>query len=109
MATQEVSKIIRKHYVEVTSEKNGKPSTSIVEVARNSSIEHYPPEIVIYENKLAKGAKAGTSEYWVAVKDFIPSKRVSSKEAMSAILSELHKNPSMSVEELARKYNVEIQ
>ena len=74
-----IEKVIRKHYVEV----NGQA----VEVRGTSSPEQYAKSVTVYENKLAKGAKAGTSEYWVAPEDFIPAKRVSTKESVQNMLA----------------------
>lgn len=96
---QEVSKIIRKHYVEVKGE--------LIEVRSTSSPEQYEKNTTVFENKLAKGAKAGTSEYWVKPEDFIPAKRASSTAVKSAMLADI--KAGMSVEELATKYNIEVQ
>lgn len=71
---------VRKNYAEL---KDG----TLVEIKNIANPEQYPKSVTVYENKLAKGAKAGQSEYSVASEDFIPAKRVSTKESVQTMLA----------------------
>lgn len=90
MKTVAIEKVIRKHFVEV----DGKA----IEVKQTSDPTLYSDDIAVYENKLAKGAKAGTSEYWVAVSDHIPAKRTSTKDSVANMLAS-----GMTAEEIVAK------
>lgn len=87
---------VAKHFVEQDGNQ--------VEVRQNSTIDHYGKDVVVYENTLKKGDKAGTPEYWVAVKDHVPSKRTAKADAILAdALS------GMSAKELQAKYGKAVQ
>lgn len=75
-----------------------------VEVRHNSTIDHYGDDVVIYQNTLKKGPKAGTPEYWVAVKDHVPSKRTAKADAILADAL-----AGMSAKELQAKYGKAVQ
>lgn len=74
-----VQSIIRKLYVEA----NGQ----LVEVKQIDNVDDYPKTVTVYTKELVKGAKAGQSIYCVAVADFIPKKRVSTKESVANMLA----------------------
>lgn len=93
-----VNKIVRKLYIEIDN--------NLIEVKKNLTIDHYPKETLIFENKLSKGSRAGESEYMVKLEDYIPSPR-SASTVKSSMLADMQSG--MSVEELAKKYNVELQ
>lgn len=88
--TVKVESIIRKLYVEA----NGQ----LVEVKQIDNIDDYPKSVTVYSKELVKGAKAGTTTYAVAVEDFIPKKRVSTKESVSNMLAS-----GMTAEEIVAK------
>ena len=79
MSTVSIEKVTRKHFVDVKGE--------LIEVRSTSSPEQYAKGVQVFENKLVKGAKAGTSEYWVRPEDFIPAKRVSAKTTIADLLA----------------------
>lgn len=64
-----INRQVRKNYAEL---KDG----TLVEIKNISDPDQYPKTVTVFENKLAKGAKAGQSEFSVAVTDFIPAVRV---------------------------------
>jgi outer membrane lipoprotein-sorting protein len=76
---QSINKVVRKHYADV----NG----TLVEVRGTASPDQYGKGVIVYENTLAKGAKAGQKEYWVSPEDFIPAKRTSTKESVQNMLA----------------------
>lgn len=85
-----VQSIIRKLYVEA----NG----NLVEVKQIDNVDDYPKTVTVYTKQLVKGSKAGQSTYCVAVEDFIPKKRVSTKESVANILAS-----GLSAEEIVAK------
>lgn len=87
---------VTKHFVE----QDGKQ----VEVRQNSTIDHYGDDVIVYENTLAKGDKAGTPEFWAPVKSHIPSKKTAKADAILAdVLS------GMSAKDIAKKYGKQVQ
>ena len=90
MATVKVNSIIRKLYVE----HNGK----LVEVKDHIDPSDYPKGTTIYTKEAAKGKEAGKALYAVAVEDFIPKKRKSSKESIRSMLAN-----GMTAEEIVAK------
>ena len=75
-----INRQVRKNYAEL---KDG----TLVEIKNVASPEQYSKDVTVYENKLAKGSRAGESEYSVAVADFIPAKRTSTKESVQSMLA----------------------
>ena len=90
MTTVKVSSIIRKLYVE----HNG----TLVEVKQVEDVAEYPKSVTVYSKELVKGAKAGTTTYAVAVEDFIPKKRTSTKESVQSMLAN-----GLTAEEIVQK------
>ena len=90
MATVKVNSIIRKLYVE----HNGK----LVEVKDHIDPSDYPKGVTVYTKEAAKGKEAGKALYAVAVEDFIPKKRKSSKESIQSMLAN-----GMTAEEIVAK------
>lgn len=90
MATVKVDAIIRKLYVEA----NG----TLVEVKQVEDVSEYPKSTTVYSKELVKGAKAGTTTYAVAVEDFIPKKRTSTKESVQSMLAN-----GLTAEEIVQK------
>lgn len=85
-----VTSIIRKLYVEDKGQ--------LVEVKQIDNAEEYGKNVTVYTKEAAKGAKAGTTLYAVAVADFVPKKRVSTKQSVEAMLA-----GGMSAEEIVAK------
>lgn len=75
-----INRQVRKNYAELAD-------GTLVEIKNIQSPEQYGKGVTVYENKLAKGAKAGSSEFSVAVEDYIPAKRVSTKESVNSMLA----------------------
>lgn len=90
MATTKVDSIIRKLYVE----HNG----TLVEVKTVEDVADYPKSTTVYSKELVKGAKKGTTIYAVAVEDFIPKKRTSTKESVQTMLAN-----GLTAEEIVQK------
>ena len=90
MATVKVNNIIRKLFVE----HEGK----LVEVKDNIDPSDYPKGVTIYTKEAAKGKDKGAPLYAVAVEDFIPKKRKSSKESIQSMLAN-----GMTAEEIVAK------
>ena len=74
-----VSSIIRKLFVEHNNQ--------LIEVKQVDDVSEYPKSVTVYKKELVKGANAGQSTYCVAVEDFIPKKRVSTKESVANMLA----------------------
>lgn len=58
----------------------------------------YPKGVTIYTKEAAKGKNKGSTLYAVAVEDFIPKKRKSSKESIQSMLAN-----GMTAEEIVAK------
>ena len=79
MTTVKVNSIQRKLFVEHKGQ--------LVEVKQVDNVEEYPKGVTIYTKEAVKGAAKGTTLYAVAVEDFIPKKRKSSKESIQSMLA----------------------
>ena len=90
MTTVKVNNIIRKLFIE----NDGK----LVEVKDSIDPSDYPKGVTIYTKDAAKGKDKGTPLYAVAVEDFIPKKRKSSKESIQSMLAN-----GMTAEEIVAK------
>ena len=90
MTQVKVNSIIRKLFVEHNSK--------LVEVKQIEDATEYPKSVTIYTKEAVKGATKGTTLYAVAVEDFIPKKRKSSKESIQSMLAN-----GMSAEEIVAK------
>ena len=90
MTTVSITSIQRKLFVEHNSK--------LVEVKQIEDATEYPKGTTVYTKEAAKGAKAGSTLYAVAVEDFIPKKRKSSKESIQSMLAN-----GMSAEEIVAK------
>ena len=90
MTTVKVTSIIRKLYVEYNGD--------LVEIKDHIDPSDYPKGVTIYTKEAAKGKDKGTPLYAVAVEDFIPKKRKSSKESIQSMLAN-----GMSAEEIVAK------
>ena len=90
MSTVTVSSIQRKLFVEHKGQ--------LVEVKQIDNPEDYAKGVTVYSKEAAKGASKGTTLYAVAVEDFIPKKRKSSKESIQSMLAS-----GMTAEEIIAK------
>ena len=79
MTTVKVNSIQRKLYVQ--------HNDKLVEVKQIDNVEDYAKSVTIYTKEAVKGATKGTTLYAVAVEDFIPKKRKSSKESIQSMLA----------------------
>ena len=79
MATVKVNSIQRKLFVEHAGK--------LVEVKQIEDATEYPKGVTVYTKEAAKGKEAGKALYAVAVDDFIPKKRKSSKESIQSMLA----------------------
>ena len=90
MTLVKVTSIQRKLFVE----HNGK----LVEVKQIEDATDYPKGVTVYTKEAVKGATKGQALYAVAVEDFIPKKRKSSKESIQSMLAN-----GMTAEEIVAK------
>jgi Mor family transcriptional regulator len=95
-----IERQVRKNYAELSD-------GSLVEIKNIIDPSQYDEKITVYENKLAKGARAGESEFSVAVEDYKKPPRAAVSSIKLAILEDV-KN-GMSIEELTKKYNTQLQ
>ena len=77
--TTNVTSIIRKLYVSVDD--------TLVEVKQIDNPEDYGKDVTVFTKEAVKGASKGTKLYCVAVADFVPKKRVSTKESVQSMLA----------------------
>lgn len=58
-----------------------------IQIKEVDSIEEYGKDVVVYSKEAAKGVKKGSTLYAVALADYIPKKRVSTKESVKSMLA----------------------
>ncbi len=85
-----VTSIIRKLYVE--------DNNQLVEVKQIDNVADYGKTVTVYTKEAAKGSAKGTTLYAVAVADFVPKKRVSTKVSVESMLAS-----GMTAEEIVAK------